>query len=340
MTRARAGWIAAFAALATLAAASIFFGPLPASPQDVLAILAAKAGFGTVRPDDPLVAIVWDLRIPRTILAILVGAALAMSGAALQGIFRNPLVDAGLLGVSSGAALGAVSAFFLGLTAAGLLVLPASAVAGAFAAGIAVWALGGRAGCSPTRLLLSGVAVGALASSIASLLLSLKGPEALPAILFWLFGGFEAPTHDHVLFALPGIAAGCAALRIAARPLDLLSLGDARASALGVSPSRVRAGVIAATSLAVGTSVAVAGPVVFVGLMVPHVLRGLAGPAHARLLPASALGGAILVLAADLASRLLFPAGTLRLGVVTVLLGGPFFLWLLARADREGGLAG
>ncbi len=274
--------------------------------------------------------LLWDLRLPRALVGIAVGASLAASGVVMQAFFRNALASPGLLGVSSGGAFGAVLVLALGWGAASLWVLPAASLAGAFLATLAVMAFA-RQGASTEHLLLSGVALNALFGAGTSFLLNLSAShfQAGGQVLFWLMGGLENRTWEHVWMSLPGVLLGCALLLPLGRTMNLLAMGETGARSLGVDVDRVRWQLVGLSTLLTALATAVGGIIGFVGLVVPHMLRLAFGPDHRRLLPLSMLGGALFVLVCDLATRLL-PAG-LRLGVVTSLVGGPFFLWLLRR---------
>jgi iron complex transport system permease protein len=277
---------------------------------------------------DPMArTVVRDFRLPRSLVGTAVGAALAASGVVMQAFFRNALASPGLLGVSSGAALGAVSvlAFGLGQT---LWTVPLAAIAGAFLSTAAVVVLA-RRGAGTERLLLSGVALNALLDAGTAFLLSVSAGrlELSGQILFWLMGGLESRTLEHVAIGIPAIVLGCILLLPLGRALNLISLGEQTAQSLGVDVRRVRRQLIVLSTLLTALATSVAGVVGFVGLVVPHLLRLCLGPDHRRLLPASMMGGAALTLACDVATRIL--PGGLRLGVVTALVGSPFFLWML-----------
>ena len=300
--------------------ASLAFGEVR---LPVLDIVQALRGSG-----DPMtLTVVWDFRLPRSLVGAAVGAALAASGVVMQAFFRNALASPGLLGVSSGAALGAVSvlAFGMGQT---LWTLPFAAIAGAFLSTAAVVVLA-RRGAGTERLLLSGVALNALFDAGTAFLLSVSAGrlELSGQILFWLMGGLESRTTEHVIIGIPSIVLGCALLLPLGRPLNLISLGEQTAQSLGVDVRRVRWQLIVLSTLLTALATSVAGVIGFVGLVVPHLLRLCLGPDHRRLLPAAMMGGAALTLACDVATRVL--PGGLRLGVVTALVGGPFFLWML-----------
>lgn len=276
-----------------------------------------------------------EIRLPRAALGLLIGTGLGLSGAALQGYLRNPLAEPGLLGVSGAAALGAVLALYTGLSAAFPLALPLMALAGALAATLLVQALAGT-GSSSITLILAGLAVSSLASELTALVLNLApNPFAASEIVHWLLGSLADRSLPHLYLAAPFILAGCALLLALGRTLDALTLGEDAAASLGVSLSRTRALAVAGTALAVGAGVAVAGAIGFADLIVPHLLRPFVGHRPARLLPASALGGAALLLAADVAVRLIAPERDLKLGVLTALVGAPFFLHLIRRHRRD-----
>ena len=275
-------------------------------------------------------AILIELRVPRAALALLIGAGLGASGAAVQGLTRNPLASPDVLGVSAGAALGAVLAAYF-LPGASTLVPAAGALGGAALALATLLALAGPA-ASTTTLVLAGVAISALAGALTSLALSLApSPFALYDALTWLFGSLADRSLTHLAVAAPLILSGIALLLPAARALDRLALGDDVAQTLGVSPARLRTRIAIGTTLAVGGGVAVAGAIGFIGLIVPHLIRPLTAHLPGRALLPSALAGAALLTAADLLVRLAPPGPELRLGVLTTLIGAPFFLWLVLK---------
>ena len=288
----------------------------------------AQLRAGVMGTDELARTVLWEIRLPRVLTGVLVGAALASGGLVMQAYFRNSLASPDLLGVSSGAAAGAVSAIVFGWTAVALWVLPLAAVAGAVVATLAVLMLAKR-GASTERLLLAGVALNALLGAVTSYQLShgVALWERNAQLLFWLLGGLEDRSWLHVGASLP-IVVAAALLWPLGRQMDLLSLGEAEAQSLGVDVKRLRRVLLVLATVLAATATSVAGIVGFVGLVVPHGLRLLIGPEHRRLVPVSLLGGAVFVLGCDLVGRL---AGGLRLGIVTALIGGPFFLWLLRR---------
>ncbi len=276
-------------------------------------------------------AIFFEIRLPRTLLALLVGGTLGLCGAALQGLLRNPLAEPGLLGASSGAAFGAVLVFYFGLAGADSLLLPAGAVAGSLTALAVLYALAGRRGDFLT-IVLAGIAINALAAALTSLALNFApSPYAALEILFWMLGSLADRSLAHVWLALPLMVPGWLLVIGAARGLDALTLGEETAASLGFDPRRTQWLVIGGTALAVGGAVAVTGVVGFVGLVVPHLVRPWVGYRPSRLLVPSFLGGALLTAVADIAIRLMPPGPELKLGVVTALLGAPFFLHLVMR---------
>ncbi len=306
--------------LFVLAVASLASGEVSMTP--------ARLWAGLTGADEVASTIIWQLRLPRVITALLVGAALSTGGLVMQAYFRNSLASPDLLGVSSGSAAGAVVAISAGWTAIGLWVLPITAVVGAAVATFGVLALAKR-GASSERLLLAGVALNALLGAVTSYVLSTGVVlyERNAQLLFWLLGGLEDRTWLHVWAALPVVAAVVLVWPLG-RQMDLLSLGEREAQSLGVEVRGLRRRMLVLATVLAATATAVAGIVGFVGLVVPHAFRLAVGPEHRRLVPLCVVGGATFVLACDLAGRM---AGGLRLGIVTALVGGPFFLWLLRR---------
>lgn len=321
--------IAALALLtAALFAGSLLVGPAGFGMGESLRALLSGQG-------DAIALVMRKIRLPRALLALLIGAGLGASGATLQGYLRNPLAEPGLLGISGAAALGAVLALYTGLSAAFPLALPLSALTGAIAATVLLQGLAGSAPGS-ISLILAGVAVSSLAGALTSLVLNLSpNPFAASEIVYWLLGSLADRSMAHVWLAGPFIVAGIALLALTGRALDALTLGEDAAASMGVDIRRTRTLAVLGTALAVGAGVAVAGSIGFIGLVVPHLLRPITGGLPSRLLPASALGGAALLLAADLAVRLIAPDRDLKLGVLTALVGAPFFFWLVWKGRRS-----
>jgi iron complex transport system permease protein len=312
---------------------AVALGPVPLPLPQTLAALAGRPAPALVR------TIVWDLRLPRVLVAGAVGSGLAVAGCVLQGLFRNPMADPAVLGVSAGAGLGAVVAIYGGLGAVSLWTLPGLAFVGAMLTALCVYGLATRAGRTPVlTLLLAGVAVGSLLSAAIGLVLTLAQEVAVQAMVHWLMGAFEGETWQHVAVAVPVIAAGSGACLLFARELNILSTGEEAARGVGVPVEWTKRILLGLAALITAAGVAVSGTIGFVGLMVPHILRLLVGPDHRHLLPASALGGAAFLILADLAARLLIRPAELSVGVITSFLGVPFFLYLLRR-QRGGELA-
>ena len=315
-----------------LVAASLSLG---SEPLDVTGALARALA----EPDAIDVVILREIRLPRTLLALIAGASLGLAGAAMQGLLRNPLASPGLVGSSAGAALGAVSVLYFAGNAWHPQAVPLAGMAGALAATALVYALAGR-GAGTTTLILAGVAVNAFATAGMSLLLNLApSPFAVRELVLWTLGDLADRSLPDVATLLPCTLAGWLLLVGTGRGLDALTLGERGAASLGVDPGRLRARVLLAVSLSVGAAVATTGMIGFVGLVVPHLLRPLVGHEPGRLLVPSALGGAVLLLAADIGVRLIPTDSALKVGVLTSLVGAPFFLWLIL-AGRRSSLGG
>lgn len=300
-----------------------------------LSLWIGPDGFGLPHEAAAAKLVFNEIRVPRAVLGLLIGAALGVSGAVLQGYLRNPLAEPGLLGISGGAALGAVTAIHSGLAGRIALALPLAGLTGAALATIVIVALAGASG-STTTLILAGVAVSSVAGALTSLALNLSpNPFASTEIMFWLMGSLTDRSLVHVWLAAPLIAIGIAMLLTTGRDLEALSLGEDAAQNLGVDPAGLRFKVIGGSALAVGAATAVAGSIGFIGLIVPHILRPFVGSNPGRLLVPSLFGGAAMVLFSDVALRLFAPQGDLRLGVLSALIGAPFFLWRVLASRQE-----
>lgn len=309
-----------------------------------LSLITGRLGFGgfadllALRETDPdtFRLLLIEIRLPRTILAVAVGATLGLSGAVLQGLLRNPLAEPFILGASSSAALGAVIVFYFGVAGGAALATPLGGVAGTLVATAILLALGGRMQ-EPLTLILAGVAINALAAALTSLALNLApSPYAALEIVFWILGSFADRSMEHVTFGLPLMVIGWALLFSTWRCLDALSLGEDAAASLGFNLAAIKVRAIVGCAFAVGAAVATTGVISFVGLVVPHILRPLVGYRPSRLLPASMLGGAALMLAADIGVRLIDTQLELKIGVLTALIGTPFFFHLLFVLRRSG----
>ncbi len=314
--------------VAGLFLASLTIGPAAIGPWASLAALFSD-------PQTPLALVMQEIRLPRAILAILVGASLGLAGAAMQGYLRNPLAEPGLLGVSGSAALGAVLAIQTGFAGWFALGLPLAALAGALIGVVCITVLAGARG-GALSLILAGIAISALASAMVSLVLNLSpNPFATSEIVFWMMGSLADRSMEHVTLALPFIVLGAGLLLMLGRSLDAMTLGEDAAESLGMGLMRVRLLLIIGAALVVGASTAVAGTIGFVGLVVPHLLRPWVGAMPGRLLLSSALGGAAMVLLADVLVRVILPQADLKLGVVTALIGAPLFLHLIYQTRRS-----
>jgi iron complex transport system permease protein len=330
-TRTTGRYLLVLALLALLTAclflASLFVG------RSAAPLLELFVG-GSVDDAATLWLIFSEIRLPRALLAALVGATLGLSGAALQGYLRNPLAEPGLVGASSTAAFGAVLMLYTGASAWFPMALPLGGVAGALV-GLALVMLLAGGSSSALTLILAGVAVNTFAAALTSLALNLApSPYAALEIVFWLLGSLADRSFEHLRLALPFMLVGWLLLLRLGRALDALSIGEEAATSLGFRLGRLRALLLLGVGLSVGASVAVSGAIGFIGLVVPHLLRPLVGHRPGALLPASALGGAALTLAADIGTRLLSPGPELKLGVLTALIGSPFFLYLLVSMRR------
>jgi iron complex transport system permease protein len=287
---------------------------------------------------NPVFTIVWLLRMPRVVMAALVGSALGVAGAQMQGLFQNPLASPDIIGVSAGGALGGVLALATGLATRSMFYLPLLSFAGALAALVLVYAIATRGARTTTAtLLLGGVALSALIGAMTSFLITVTWVryEISQQIVFWLMGGLANRTWSHVWLGLPGVLVGLMVAFAYSRDLDILAGGEEVASSLGVDVERAKRIVLIDAALLTGAAVALSGAIGFVGLIVPHAARLLIGPAHRRLLPASALGGALFLVSADLLARTLDRPEEIQVGIITAFFGAPFFLYLLLRGSRS-----
>ena len=316
-------------AFAGAVALSLSIGPLAIPPGRVLRILAGLDAGGP--SGETAARVVLGLRLPRALLGALAGGALSCSGAAFQALLRNPLADPYILGVSGGAAVGAMTAMLL-VPGGFFLPLPLSAFGGAVLAASSVFLLARRrSGISRERLILMGVIVGAFLNALIMMMVALAPPGRVPGAVYWLMGDLSLATPGRVGHLALYAAAGTALLLLLSRGMDLLLLGDEAAFQTGLPVERVKAAVYLTASLLAGSVVAVSGLIGFVGLIVPHGARSIVGSGHRRLLPASFLLGATFLLVADVLARSVGPSGELPVGAVTALSGAPFFLYLLRR---------
>jgi iron complex transport system permease protein len=325
MTSSRLPTVVAFLVLVAAVVASLFLGRVNMSPAEVIQ--------GLLAPDKSLAGlVVTELRLPRAVLAILVGASLGLSGAVLQGLLRNPLAEPGLLGVSNGAALGAVLSIYFGLSQALPLATPLLGLVGAVGAGAMTFAFG-RGGT--LSLILAGSAVSGLTLAFLALALNFApNPYAAYEMNIWMLGTLSEKSWDHIALAAPFIVLGLAILATMGRAVDALTLGEVQARSLGINLDRTRVLTLLGVGLAVGAATSVTGSIGFIGLVAPHLVRPFVGHQPSRTLLPSALLGAALLICADIVTRLLTTQNELRLGVVTSLIGAPFFFWLVLRLRK------
>ena len=337
--RAGIGSLVAILGIAALLSASI--GAVRISPGEIFRILLAALGLlPESSVDATAAAVFWNIRLPRVVLGIFVGGALACCGALLQGLFRNPLADPALLGISGGAMFAAALFIVFGSSVArwaGGIGLPAVAFAGALGATTLVRRLGQRGGATDvTVLLLAGMAIAAIAGAGTGLLSFLATDTQLRALTLWSLGSLGGATWTGVVWVGVPVSVVLALAMRTAKELDALVLGEREAHHLGVDVERLKGRLVFLTALGVGVAVAATGTIGFVGLVIPHLLRLLIGPGHGPLLPAAALGGASLLLLADLLARTVAAPAELPIGALTAMIGGPFFLYLLLRRRGRG----
>ncbi|WP_405819666.1 iron ABC transporter permease [Streptomyces sp. NBC_00838] len=305
---------------------------------DVLASVRHRIGLGGAALERVPESVLWNVRLPRVVLALLVGASLGCAGALMQGVFGNPLAEPGVIGISAGAAVGAVASIALGLSFLGNWTVTVCAFVSGLLTVLLVYAMsrsGGRT--EVVTLILTGIAVNAFAGALIGLSVFFADNAQITQITFWQLGSLAQATWPKVLAVLPCALLGLAVAPLYARKLDLLALGERPARHLGVDVERLRVVLVLVVALLTAAAVAVAGIITFVGLLVPHLLRMANGPGHRFLVPGSALGGALVLVAGDLAARTVAAPAELPLGVLTALFGSPFFFWLLRRTRRRQG---
>jgi iron complex transport system permease protein len=327
-------------ALAVLVVVAAGMGQLHVAPAEVVGSIFHKLGLniGPMPEHANGDSVLWTIRFPRVVMALIVGAALATAGAVMQGVFGNPLAEPGVIGVSSGAALAACTGIAFGLSALGPWTVAGAAFAGGLVTTLAVYLLsrsGGRT--EVVTLVLTGIAVNAICGAGIAFLTFIADRSAREQIVFWQMGSLNGARWDHVAVVAPLVAIGIAVSLANARKLDLLALGERSARHLGVNVERLRIVSIVFIAFLAAGAVAFCGIISFVGLVVPHLLRMLLGPSHRVLIAGSALGGGVLLVAADLVARTAVPYADLPIGMLTALVGGPFFFWLLRRTRRTSG---
>lgn len=323
-----------FGVLALSISIAVSVGAVSIPLSTVWGVVLNKIAPGTIAPDwsPGRASIVWDIRFPRAILACCVGAGLAIVGASLQAVTRNPLADPHLLGISAGGAFGAILALLHTGLFLGLLTVPLFAFLGALGATLLVLAVSQFASAtSADRLILAGVAVSFIVMSLANVLIFLGDPRATHTVVFWMLGGLGLAQWDQLIYPLVILVIGGLYLRLNAGNLNAMTIGDETATTLGIPVARFRLSVFVVGALITGVMVAFSGIIGFVGLMVPHIVRLLIGGEYSRVLPASAVLGAIILLWADIIARNIMAPDDMPIGIVTGLIGGMFFVWLLRR---------
>ena len=325
--------------LIVIACVSLTFGQIDVPVGKALAVIGSQLnlpGFTEADYSREQLAVIWYIRLPRMLVGVLVGAALGISGAVMQGIFSNPLADPGLIGISSGAATGAVLSIALGAASGSMFAMPAFAFCGSICAVCLTVFLAMRNGKIPVMtLLLAGVAVGMLLGAITSGLLTFMNEQKLQQYLFWMVGGLDYRRWEHVYLAVGLVLCGIVIMCMLARHLNILVLGETEAKAVGMPVTAFRMGLLFVAAMTTATSVCVSGNIGFVGLVIPHMMRMLIGPDHRVLLPASALGGAAFLVFCDSLGRVIMPPAEVRVGIMTAFLGTPYFLYLLRRMQKQ-----
>jgi iron complex transport system permease protein len=316
-----------------IALASLATGPVSIPLSHVVSIVMSSVGIDGAEFTRTEELVIEQLRVPRILVGALVGLALGAAGATMQGLFRNPMADPGIIGVSAGGAVGAVLSIAFGVSSLFFLALPMFAFLGAMGAAFLVYGLatvGGR--FSMPTLLLAGIAVSAfLGAVVSAVIVSVPDNESLREILFWLAGGLDGRTWEHVRLSAPLILGGVAVIVLLSRDLNLLMLGDEEARSMGVRVGALRPAFLGIAAMVTGVAVAVSGTIAFVGLVVPHMMRLVFGPDHRVLIPVSALGGALFVVLADTIARNVIQPAEFRVGIVTAFVGAPFFIFVLLR---------
>jgi iron complex transport system permease protein len=319
---------------------SVGVGQVSIAPSEVIGSILHRVGInaGSLPTHPQGEAVLWQVRFPRVVLAVIVGAALACAGAVMQGVFGNPLAEPGVVGVSSGAALAAAASIAFGASILGAWTVPLFAFVGGLITTLLVYVMsrdGGRT--EVVTLVLTGVAVNAVANAGMAFVMFAADTQAREEIVFWTLGSLNGTRWQYVMLVLPLAIVGVAGSVLLARQLDLLSLGDRAARHVGVDVERLRLIAIVLVALLTAAAVSFCGIIGFVGLVIPHLIRILLGPGHKALVPASAIGGSLLLVSADLVARTAVPYADLPIGMLTALVGGPFFFWLLRRTRRTAG---
>ncbi len=332
-----------FAVLAVLLMVSLVLsvglGTVRVPLSSILQSVGSGLGIpGVPAPPERDAAIILRLRLPRAVAAVLVGAALAVCGAVMQGLFRNPMASPEILGVSAGGSLGAVIAIAAGAAGRGIFIMPAATIAGSLAASALIYAVSGLRGTvSLLFIVIAGMAVSSLFNGITSAILMLSREHEVSQFVFWTMGGLDGRTWSHAAAAAPVILPCIAVLAAYSRTVNLFALGEQGAAALGVNVERAKRILLSVSAVATGAAISVGGPIGFIGLLAPHLLRFIVGPDHRTLIPASALGGAVFLVLCDLAGRLVAPPLEIRVGIITAIVGSPYLLFLVLKSQLGKG---
>ncbi len=323
--------------LVVLVLVAVGVGAVPLSPWILLRLLGRAVGLGTPAPADATgVTIVTLLRLPRVLAALLVGSSLAVCGVVMQGLFRNPMASPEILGISAGGSLGAVIAITSGIATVSMYSLPILTIAGALASTVLIYVLSSSRGTTSLLfLVIAGMAVSALLNGVTSGLLLFARQYEVSQYIFWTMGGLEGRTWQHILLSAPVLVPGMVLIGLFSRELNVFSLGEEGAHALGVEVERVKRALLGLCAIVTGIAISVSGPIGFIGLLIPHLLRLIVGPDHRTLIPAAALGGAIFLVACDLVGRSVAPPLEIRAGIITAVLGSPYLLSLIIRTQRR-----
>ncbi len=312
-------------------------GAVRVAPLSFLRYLLHQLGFQSIAlPDQQDITIILFLRLPRVLAAMLVGSALAVCGVVMQGLFRNPMASPEILGLSAGGSLGAVIAITSGFASLSLFGLPVLTVAGALLSAALIYLLStSRGTTSLLFIIIAGMAISSLLNGLTSALLLISREYEVSQFLFWTMGGLDGRSWQHILFAAPVLIPGIIVLGLFSRELNLFTLGEENAHSLGMRVERTKRLLLALSAVITGMAISVAGPIGFVGLLVPHFFRFLVGADHRTLIPASALGGALFLTVCDLLGRSIAPPFEVRVGIITAILGSPYLLSLIVRIQRR-----
>jgi iron complex transport system permease protein len=325
-------------ALIVIGILSVWIGAVPVSPFTLARHLLHKIGLQfVVPPPQQDLAIVLFIRLPRVITALLVGSSLAMCGVAMQGLFRNPMASPDILGITAGGSLGAVVAISTGLYAVNVFLLPVFAMVGAVAASILIYVISSHKGkTSLLFVVLAGLAISSLFNGLVSGILLFSKQYEVSQFIFWTMGSFDGRMWKHITVPLPFLIPGLAALFFFSRDLNMFALGEENAYSLGMRVEWTKRIIMAVSAVVTGMAIAIGGPVGFIGLLVPHLFRFIVGPDHRVLMPAAAIGGGAFLMLCDLLGRVIARPFEIRVGIITAILGSPYFLYLIIRYQRKG----